>query len=118
MANTQDDLSARVGEDSALNTIDGARAFLTSLAAKAKTLTEQMNEPLPELPKVPKAPSADDVESFVKSMDALDAAISEASKTMEKSLCTLGEAGKLLSEYRRTIRRYPELRDEFKDVFE
>ena len=106
-------------KETVLKTVEDARAYLTKLSAKAKTVEKRLERSIPENEDIDFGnPNVDDPEQFDKEMVKFDKDVEKFSRQLDKAMAAFGAASEVIGEYKRVIGQYPQLRDEFKEIFE
>ena len=102
-----------------LKSIEEARAYLKKLSVKAKAVEKRLEKSIPEKDDIDLGnPNVDDPKQFDREMKKFDKGMEKFNKQFDKAMFAFDAADKVIGEYKRVIGLYPELRDEFKEVFE
>ena len=102
-----------------LKTVEEARAYLRKLSVKAKAVEKRLEKSVPEKDDIDLGnPNVDDPKQFEREMKKFDKGMEKFNKQFDKAMSAFGAADELIAEYKRVIGQYPELRKEFKEVFE
>ena len=102
-----------------LKTVDDARAYLTELSVKAKSVERRLEKDVPNGDDIDLGnPNVKDPEQFEKELAKFDKGMAKFNKQFDKAMAAFEAASEVLEEYQRVIDQYPELRDEFKETFE
>ena len=102
-----------------LKNTEEARAYLKKLSVKAKAVEKRLEKSIPEKDDIDLGnPNVDDPKQFDREMKKFDKGTEKFNKQFDKAMSAFDAADKVICEYKRVIGLYPELRDEFKEVFE
>ena len=102
-----------------LKTVDEARAYLKKLSVKAAQVEKRLDKSIPEKDDIDLGnPNVDDPKQLEKEFKKFDKGMAKFNKQFDKAMSAFSAADELIAEYKRVIGQYPELRKEFKEVFE
>lgn len=102
-----------------LKTVEEARAYLKKLSIKAKAAEKRLKKDIPNGDDIDLGnPNVDDPKQFDREMKKFDKGIEKFNRQFDTAMAALDAADKVLSDYRRVIKQFPELRGEFKEIFE